>query len=371
MTLLEMICKTPIQRPCAFPMSFEFAVVCQRRTLDKIPPALLKRAKQIFVYGRQDNLPQSIHNGIQKIPVTHVTRVQQPMFDSIVFFHDTYEYAVLSSTDYIISKYFFTHSFYVYMPVLYNDGFTTTHLPGYFSSNQKELEEIFALLEDDESKLVFASRIRALETGSIDFVRVSTFPMYFHPCVQPEEGDVVLDGGISENCTAQQEILQKISPTGKLIGFEPDPLGMDKASKFLEKECPWGQYALVPKGLWRRNDTLYFRLNGQGTQIVNNATKGTLECPVTSIDAFCRANHLDRVDFIKLDIEGAEKEALLGAVATIAQHKPKLAVSLYHKHEDLYLLPKLIDSICSDYRYYLGHHHPSLHETVLYCSPRV
>lgn len=72
------------------------------------------------------------------------------------------------------------------------------------------------------------------------------------------------------------------------------------------------------------------------------------------------------VTFLKMDIEGAEKEALLGARKTIKRCRPKLAISVYHKPEDIWELPELILDIYPDYELYIRHYSLRDAETVLY-----
>ena len=60
------------------------------------------------------------------------------------------------------------------------------------------------------------------------------------------------------------------------------------------------------------------------------------------------------VDYVKYDVEGAEREALLGSAALIRRHRPELLVSAYHRSEDLLILPPLLRELCGDgYRFYL------------------
>jgi hypothetical protein len=73
--------------------------------------------------------------------------------------------------------------------------------------------------------------------------------------------------------------------------------------------------------------------------------------------------------YIKFDIEGAEHDALLGATATLQSDMPVLAVSAYHKPEDLWDLPLLIRAIRPDYRMYLRRYSDERWETVLYAVP--
>ena len=98
--------------------------------------------------------------------------------------------------------------------------------------------------------------------------------------------------------------------------------------------------------------------NDNGTEIIN----------VDSIDNILGGQ---RVDFIKMDIEGAEYDALIGARKTLIACTPVLAISIYHKVEDLYRLQLLIEEICPGrYDYYIRHYSPTVIETILYAVPK-
>jgi hypothetical protein len=75
------------------------------------------------------------------------------------------------------------------------------------------------------------------------------------------------------------------------------------------------------------------------------------------------------VDLIKLDIEGAEAPALGGARRTLARSKPVLALSAYHRPEDLWALPDLVSDLCDGYRLYLRQHACNSFDLVLYAVP--
>jgi len=77
-------------------------------------------------------------------------------------------------------------------------------------------------------------------------------------------------------------------------------------------------------------------------------------------------------DFIKMDVEGSEKQTLIGAAATIKAYHPTLAVCAYHKPWDLLELTAQIEEIAGDeaYDFYLRYYGPSLVELVLYAIPK-
>lgn len=74
------------------------------------------------------------------------------------------------------------------------------------------------------------------------------------------------------------------------------------------------------------------------------------------LDTYVDLKELPRVDYIKLDIEGSELAALHGAAKTITRWKPKMAICIYHKPEDLWTLPTYIKSLRSDYELQFRHH---------------
>ncbi|MBC7544393.1 MAG: FkbM family methyltransferase, partial [Candidatus Sericytochromatia bacterium] len=89
-----------------------------------------------------------------------------------------------------------------------------------------------------------------------------------------------------------------------------------------------------------------------------------------TIDDYVASTGLSKVDFIKMDVEGGELQALKGAEQTIRQHRPKLAISVYHQPQDLFEIPGWITRVCPEYRLHLDHYTLFAEETVLYASTR-
>jgi hypothetical protein len=79
----------------------------------------------------------------------------------------------------------------------------------------------------------------------------------------------------------------------------------------------------------------------------------TVELRTDTIDDLVVAGDLTRVDFLKVDVEGADLGVLEGAADTIREHRPRLAVACYHKPDDLAVLPDYVASLGVEYRWYL------------------
>ena len=146
----------------------------------------------------------------------------------------------------------------------------------------------------------------------------------------------------------------------KIYAFEPDP------DNYMICEKKRTQYAyeeveLLPYGTWSGKGTLHFGQGGSGSSVNEN---GTIEVSVVPIDAV--VDPADRITMIKMDVEGAELESLKGARKTIQRDKPKLAICIYHKPEDMTEIPLYIKELVPEYKLYVRHHSNTDNETVLY-----
>jgi hypothetical protein len=79
-------------------------------------------------------------------------------------------------------------------------------------------------------------------------------------------------------------------------------------------------------------------------------------------------NRLDKVDFIKFDIEGAERTVIDGAMETIRKHKPTLAISIYHLRDDPFVIAEKVAALSSDYRFFVKGVCKNYGETILFCK---
>jgi hypothetical protein len=96
-------------------------------------------------------------------------------------------------------------------------------------------------------------------------------------------------------------------------------------------------------------------------QETSNGGDGDLRVPLTTIDTLAEEFGLNRVDFIKMDIEGAEVAALMGAEGTLAKQRPRLALAGYHNQEDSETIPAVVWAAWPGYRVQHGPcYHPGL-----------
>lgn len=177
-------------------------------------------------------------------------------------------------------------------------------------------------------------------------------------------GDVVIDGGAYTGNTAVY-FSQKAGPTGKIYSFE----AAEKTYSILAKNISSLGYSnIIPlkKALSDKKSTLFFAGDTPGARIV---TSGEYKVDAISIDEFIIEEKINKIDFIKLDIEGAEKAALEGCKKVIEKHHPKLAICIYHKPNDIFEIFKLIQSFNVAYNFYLKLNSSSFHEFVLFCMP--
>ncbi|BBJ28330.1 FkbM family methyltransferase [Athalassotoga saccharophila] len=180
--------------------------------------------------------------------------------------------------------------------------------------------------------------------------------------VEPSKGDVILDVGAYIGDTAFW-FRKYVGESGKVYAFEPSSNNF----KILEENVKQNnvQNIFPLKMALSDNEATLSIESGWGGKS-NLSSEGSEKVKVTMIDKFVEDQKLDHVDFIKMDIEGAELGALMGGERTIKKFKPKLAICVYHKGDDLITIPNYIKSVNKDYKFYLKHNTESFPDTVLY-----
>lgn len=184
-------------------------------------------------------------------------------------------------------------------------------------------------------------------------------------------GDVVLDIGGCWGDTALY-FADRVGPTGKVYTFEfnPESLEVMRANFELNPDLA-ERIEIVERALWDSSgETLEFWAAGAQTTVVpEGAGHGALSTTTVTIDDFVRTQGIERVGFVKMDVEGAEPRVLRGARDVIARDAPRLAVAAYHRPDDLAQLPQAVTACGVDYEFFVDTASPLEDETVLFASP--
>jgi FkbM family methyltransferase len=173
-----------------------------------------------------------------------------------------------------------------------------------------------------------------------------------------------VDAGAFTGDSAKDFLRTTGSKFDKIYLFELDKQSFDLLN--IEVGC----FGLTPeeisrvlvfnKGLYSKRSKIRYTCNTTDSRI---SEKGDQEGDVIDLDSELNG---ERVSYIKMDIEGTEMEALKGAQETIRKYKPKLAICLYHKPEDLHEVPLYLKKLVPEYKQYMRHYSPLEYETVLY-----
>jgi len=176
------------------------------------------------------------------------------------------------------------------------------------------------------------------------------------------QNEVFIDAGSFDGKTIEDFVMHFCEGSyRKIYALEPDDVNYSYTKQYIDNK-QLENIELIHAGAWNHSGAMRFFPNkGASSQINSN---GETVIKVVAIDDILRG---DKATLIKMDIEGAELEALKGAYNTIKTYKPRLAICVYHKPEDIVSIPEYILKINSEYRLYLRHHRSeSAVETVLY-----
>jgi FkbM family methyltransferase len=161
------------------------------------------------------------------------------------------------------------------------------------------------------------------------------------------KGDIVLDCG-ADIGTFTRSALDRGAAT--VVAIEPSPDKAPCLRRNFAKEIEAGRVILVHKGVWNEEGSLKL----YGDTMVEHHNGVGIEVPLTTIDKIVAELGLARVDFIKMDIEGAEKPALAGGAATIKKFHPRMSIATEHLPDDAVAIPRAIRAIVPDYREQCG-----------------
>ena len=237
----------------------------------------------------------------------------------------------------------------------------------YYSSNQKRIDDICGWLSDEKSVDTYKKLIAMRQ-----YYRAEDIPLYnyfdqYFPKDLPEfsekwnGGEVIIDCGAFNGDTSEK-IANKVKKYDMIYAFEPDKNNIIQ----LKKRCKRiNNLEIICAACSDRDGMLAFvELDSSGgSHIDNEKNEYANEVECKCIDTVIGDG---RCDFIKMDIEGAEWDALHGAKNTIIRNRPRLAISIYHSDEDMIRLIEYIHELIPEYKLYVRAHTMGIAESILY-----
>ena len=227
------------------------------------------------------------------------------------------------------------------------------------------LDFVKTFLSDEESIKTFETVLEYTKT--FDQALIDSCVKTYSDILNSElfSGTVIsnyIDGGVFNGNTIDDVANSRFSDLKQVFAYEPSV----KMAGYLRDKYKSLPYEIYDLALSDRNHEMRFS-NDNSTTSMECADSDNIVNAV-SIDSHLREKDI-KVDLIKFNIEGAEINALRGAVNRIRKDKPILAIHSYHKPSHLWEVPILIKSINKDYKLYFRHQDSSVMESVFYAFP--
>lgn len=222
----------------------------------------------------------------------------------------------------------------------------------YFMAHERELQEVYERLADDASRRVLALLCNYFISGKIAYLMAAVSDEAEDRRLLNLNGEeVYLDLGAYNGDTVREFAAAVGQHYRQILALEPDRKNFRKLLQSTEK---MPRFTGINRGVWREKSSLFFASKAGRNSALSPQGTRSVEC--LTVDDIQQVFAEAPITYIKMDVEGSERQALLGAAATIRRHKPKLLVSAYHRNEDLFSLPRLIWQYDPSYTVYLRHH---------------
>lgn len=300
-----------------------------------------------------------IYKGVECISLDELTENKEDTIIIIATRHYKDIYRQLSKADFKNLDRIFTNKFDIEKYISNND----------LNSITSKLIKLIDILEDNESKRILNRIIeewfaKEYKYGQVD--DIYTLNQYFtKDLIQLSEDEVFVDGGSYIGDTIDEFLINSNSKFDEIIAFELNNRVYNSLKDNINQydKSIKDKITLFNAGLSDSKKEIFYDDDDEGSSISNT---GNSSGKTENIDSILNDR---RITFIKMDIEGSEMEALEGARNTIKKYKPKLAICLYHKPQDLWEIPLLIKEMVPEYKIYIRHHTDLLNETVCYAVP--
>ena len=246
-------------------------------------------------------------------------------------------------------------------PVLYPEEIPYLGIQEDFAHHTAEYVGLFICLADDKSRKVLDGLLNYrldYDTRNAEAVADEYLRQYFDAELIKFSGDdVFVDLGGYDGDTTEKFIQYCGGVYRKIYLFEPDNNLLQAAVKRLKDNK---QIEYIQAGAYSKDGELRFAASGRTNGAISES--GELVIPVRKIDSVV----VEPPTLIKIDIEGAETEALLGAANLLRTARPRLAIAAYHSAPDLWQLADVVRGMNPTYKFYLRHYSESGLESVIY-----
>jgi FkbM family methyltransferase len=176
------------------------------------------------------------------------------------------------------------------------------------------------------------------------------------------DGDaLVVEGGVFDGATAAQ--ILNLMPGNRVIGIDPI---YKKERSYITSNASFEHICCA---LWSENTQLSFSENGAGSYATTEVKDGNINISAKKLDTIFK-NFPDRITHLKLDIEGAEMEALKGGIGTIKKNRPFLMISIYHSSSDFFEIPLFLAEHLNEYSWHIRNYSAGMIDTILYGIPK-
>ena len=240
-------------------------------------------------------------------------------------------------------------------------------LPHKIIQQKQAILNCYQLLADETSQCVFVSMIRSRLWLDFDALPEPTPNQYFPAGVlKPNEQEFFVDCGAFDGDTIRTFLAFGRQSFRRIVAVEPDAENFSRLEAYVQGLAPdiLGRISLLQVAA--RSSRRKVRFRGTGDPTSRMDASGEQEAAGCALDEIL-VN--EEPTFIKMDIEGGELDALMGAQGVIKRHNPVLAVCVYHQPTHLWEIPLFIASLSRDYSFFLRVHAAEGPDVVCYAIP--
>ncbi len=220
----------------------------------------------------------------------------------------------------------------------------------FYNAHYSEMIKAYNSLEDEKSRAIFSSVINYKLSGRMKYLTSCYSTRDELYSLMPDDIKTSVDAGAFNGDTIR-EAKMFLPSLKKVYAIEPDKRNFKKLYKYSEAECEIGVIP-INAAAWCENEGGVFF--GSGNRNSTAVATASFEHSVDRI-SMVKIDDLtnEKIDYIKYDVEGAEREALLGSHNTILRDSPTLLISLYHRSRDAFELVNYVRDSYPDYKLYL------------------